>query len=69
MRIVPVLASVLLLVACASQNTAPDKAAAAPTAKSGPQCYSGDHGRFFNVEEKTTIAALLNFEWVKRHAG
>jgi hypothetical protein len=58
MRIVPVLASVLLLVACASQNTAPDKAAAAPTAKSGPQCYSGDHGRFFNVEEKTTIAGV-----------
>ena len=63
MRVVPVLASVLLLAACASQNTAPEKAAAAPAAaapaaKPGPQCYSGEHGRFFNVDEKTSIAGV-----------
>ena len=58
MRVVPLLASVLLLAACASQNTAPEMSAAAPAAKPGPQCYSGEHGRFFNVDEKTSIAGV-----------
>lgn len=58
MRIVLVLASVVLLAACASQSAPPEKVAMAPAAKPGPQCYSGDHGRFFNVEEKTTIAEV-----------
>jgi hypothetical protein len=63
MHIVPVLASVLLLAACATQNTAPEKvatapAAAAPAAKPGPQCYSGEHERFFNVDEKASIAGV-----------
>jgi hypothetical protein len=53
-----VLASVALLAACASQSAPPEKVAMAPAAKPGPQCYSGDHGRFFNVEEKTTIAGV-----------
>ncbi len=58
MRIVPVLASVVVLAACASQSAPPEKVAMAPAAKPGPQCYSGDHGRFFNVDEKTTIAGV-----------
>lgn len=52
---------VLLLAACASQAPAPAEKAAAPAtsaAKSGPQCYSGDHSRFFNVGEKTSIAGV-----------
>lgn len=58
MRTVLALASVMLLAACASQSTAPEKVAMASAAKPGPQCYSGDHARFFNVEEKTTIAGV-----------
>lgn len=58
MRTALVLASVVFLAACASQSAAPEKVAAAPAAKPGPQCYSGDDGRFFNVEEKTTIAGV-----------
>ena len=58
MRTILVLASAALLAACASQSTTPEKVAAAPVAKPGPQCYSGDHGRFFNVEEATTIAGV-----------
>jgi hypothetical protein len=62
MRIIPVLASVVFLSACASQSAPPEKAAAAPAAapaaKSGAQCYSGDHGKFFNVDEKTSIAGV-----------
>lgn len=58
MRIVLALASVALLSACASQSAPPENAAMAPAAKPGPQCYSGDHGRFFNVEEKATIAGV-----------
>ena len=53
---------VLALSACASQTPAPEKSAAAPAAepavKTGPQCYSGDHSRFFNVDAKTTIAGV-----------
>ncbi len=45
---------VLLLSACASQAPAP----AAEAAKPGPQCYSGDHSRFFSVNDKTTIAGV-----------
>lgn len=32
-------------------------AAAAPAAKA-PQCYSGDHGKFFNVGDKAAIAGV-----------
>jgi len=58
MRIVPVLASVLLLAACASQSAPPEKVAVASAAGHAPKCYSGDHGRFFNVEEATTISGV-----------
>ena len=58
MRIVLALASAVLLAACASQSAPPEKVAMAPAAKPGPQCYSGDHGRFFNIEEKATIAGV-----------
>lgn len=63
MRSIPVLAAALFLSACASQGAAPEKAAtqpekmaAATVATKGPQCYSGDHGKFFDIGEKTSIA-------------
>ena len=58
MRIVLVLASVLLVSACASQSAPPEKVVVASAAKHAPQCYSGDHGRFFDVEEKTAISGV-----------
>ena len=65
MRSIPVLAAAIFLSACASQGAAPEKAAAqpekvaeAPVGKKGPQCYSGDHGKFFDVGEKTSIAGV-----------
>lgn len=59
MRSIPVLAAAIFLSACASQGATPEKVAAAPAAKKeGPQCYSGDHGKFFAVDEKTTIAGV-----------
>lgn len=58
MRTIFVLASVALLSACASQSAPPEKVAMAPAAKPGAQCYSGDHGKFFNVDEKATIAGV-----------
>lgn len=65
MRFIPVLAAALFLSACASQGSAPEKAAAqpekvaeAPAAKKAPQCYSGDHGKFFDIGEKTSIAGV-----------
>lgn len=58
MRTVLVLASFALLSACASPSATPEKFAVASAAKSGPQCYSGDHARFFNADEKTTIAGV-----------
>ena len=58
MRSIAVIAVAVLLSACASQGAAPDKFAAAPSVKSSPQCYSGDHGKFFDLEEKATIAGV-----------
>ncbi|WP_310451179.1 hypothetical protein [Sulfuritalea sp.] len=58
MRVVLALASILLLAACASQSAPPEKVAVASAARHVPQCYSGDHGRFFNVEETTTISGV-----------
>ncbi len=58
MRTTLALASVALLTACASQSAPPEKVAAAPAAKPGAQCYSGDHGKFFDVDEKATIAGV-----------
>ncbi len=62
MRYIPVLAAAIVLSACASQGATPEASAAAPAAapaaKKGPQCYSGDHGKFFDVDEKTSIAGV-----------
>lgn len=57
-RIILGLASVTLLAARASQSAAPEKVATAPAAKPGRQCHSGDHGRFFSVDEKANIAGV-----------
>lgn len=50
----------LILTACATQEAA--KPAVAPTtvpaAAKAPQCWSGDHGRFFDVGAKTTISGV-----------
>jgi putative hemolysin len=58
-----VMASALTLAACASPTAAPEKAAApapaaAPVAKAAPQCYSGDHGKFFDVDARTSISGV-----------
>lgn len=59
-----VAASALTLAACASSAPTNEKAAAAPapaaaSAKAAPpQCYSGDHGKFFDVGTKTTISGV-----------
>jgi len=50
----------LLLSACASQSTAPAAAPAEapkPIAKA-PQCYSSDHGKFFDAGSKATISGV-----------
>ena len=53
----------LALSACATQSptsTSPaTTSAVAPVAeKKAPQCWSGDHSKFFNVGEKTSIASV-----------
>lgn len=66
MRTLIVAVPALLLAACATQAPAPADKAAAPAAtpaataaaKPGPQCYSGDHSRFFNVGDKASIAGV-----------
>jgi hypothetical protein len=63
MRTLIVSSIAVLLSACASQ--APTKAEAAPApapvaaaAKPGPQCYSGDDSRFFDVGANASIAGV-----------
>lgn len=57
------IATATAITACASSTPAPEKAAAAPApaaapAKPAPQCYSGDHGKFFNAGDKATISGV-----------
>lgn len=67
MRSLMLVAAILLtLTACASSSPAPEKAAsaapavaAAPApAKPAPQCYSGDHGKFFDVGSSVAISGV-----------
>jgi hypothetical protein len=61
MRTIYVATIALALSACATQSPPPVAApvAAAPAAeKKAPQCWSGDHSKFFNVGEKTSIASV-----------
>lgn len=47
------------ITACASSAPVPGKDAAAPAAaKPLPQCYSGDHGKFFDVGAKATVSGV-----------
>ena len=47
------------ITACASSAPAPAKDAAAPAAaKPAPQCYSGDHGKFFEVGAKAAVSGV-----------
>lgn len=53
--------SAIALAACASSTPAPEKTAATPAAAPAapaPQCYSGDHGKFFDVGAKTAISGV-----------
>lgn len=57
MKHILAITAAVVLSACAAQTTAPaDKSAS--TAKTGPQCWSGDHSKFFNVGDKTTLAGV-----------
>ncbi len=59
-------ASALTLAACASSAPTNEKTAAtpapapaaAPAKVAAPQCYSGDHSKFFDVGTKTTISGV-----------
>ncbi len=53
--------SALTLAACASQAPAPAPAPAKPVAAAPakkPQCYSGDHGKFFDLGAQTSISGV-----------
>ncbi len=57
--------SALTLAACASQAPAPapapapaKPAAAAPAPAKAPQCYSSDHGKFFDVGSRAAISGV-----------
>lgn len=59
--------SALTLAACASQAPAPAPAPApakpaaaapAPAPAKAPQCYSSDHGKFFDVGSKAAISGV-----------
>mgnify|MGYP003946607595 CR=1 FL=1 len=57
-------ASALTLAACASSAPTNEKTAAtpapaaAPAKVAAPQCYSGDHSKFFDIGTKTTISGV-----------
>jgi len=55
--IVIALSSLLFLAACAA-TPEPKTEMKAEVQKKGPQCYSGDAGRFFNINDKTTISGI-----------
>lgn len=57
------IAAATAITACASTTPAPEKSAAAPVpvpapAKPLPQCYSGDHGKFFNAGDKANVSGV-----------
>jgi len=53
------IAAATAITACASTTPAPEKTAAAPApAKPVPQCYSGDHGKFFNAGDKANVSGV-----------
>lgn len=63
-KVFTTLVATVVLSACASQNAAPEKAPAVPTAaaasaaKKAPQCWSGDAGKFFDVGAKQSISGV-----------
>lgn len=56
MRYLIIAAAALSLAACATQE--PAKTAEAKPAAKAPQCWSGDHSKFFDAGAKTTIAGV-----------
>jgi outer membrane biogenesis lipoprotein LolB len=56
MRYLIAAVAALVLSACASQE--PVKTADAKPAAKAPQCWSGDHGRFFDVGATTSISGV-----------
>ncbi|HLA33571.1 MAG TPA: hypothetical protein VJ001_01750 [Rhodocyclaceae bacterium] len=64
MRYAMLFVSAILLNACANPSAPAEKTptptAAAPTAeKKGPQCYSGDESKFFDVGQKASVSGIL----------
>ena len=51
-----IVAAALALSACATQE--PVKTADARPAAKSPQCWSGDHNKFFDAGAKTTISGV-----------
>lgn len=60
MRYLIVAAAALALSACATQEPAKKAEAAPPAAAAAkaPQCWSGDHNKFFDAGAKTTISGV-----------
>lgn len=56
MRYLIIAAATLSLAACATQE--PVKTAETKPAATAPQCWSGDHGKFFDVGAKTAISGV-----------
>ncbi len=82
MRYLIIAAATLSLAACATQEPAKKADAQATPATAAtvkaPQCWSGDHGKFFDAGAKTTISGVdvtcektsdgKNAQWVgKKH--
>lgn len=57
MRSMIAVMSVLVVSACATQEPAPAPASVA-VEKKGPQCWSGDHDKFFDVGSKATLSGV-----------
>lgn len=58
MRYLIAAVAALVLSACASQEPVKKAEAPAVPAAKAPQCWSGDHGRFFDVGAKTAISGV-----------
>ena len=58
MRILTTLGLVVTLAACASPAPTPAAPAASAEKKAAPQCWSGDHSKFFDAGTKTAISGV-----------
>jgi hypothetical protein len=58
MRYMILAVAALALSACATQEPAKKADAAPASAAKAPQCWSGDHNKFFDAGAKTTISGV-----------